>query len=295
MLPRRFLSLRYSRRLTVLMCCLLAGIAIVVTILSARSERPTVVGLALSSGNGFVVKGDWGSGSVEQSRVTRQMCELRKTHPYRLVLTTGDNFYSPDGQATRSNFEEPEACLLRGEPVEWRPAWGNHDLAGGDTLTQLRAPPGERYYAWEDRGIAFFAYDGNEPGPVQALWLREAVCGSAAAIKVIYGHQPAYSIGKHGSDLGVRQMVHPVARDCGVRLVLAGHDHLYSRSHRIEGVVYVVTGGGGSGLYRCGPRESWLAVCLSEHHFLYLLREGDSLTGVAVAANGTILDRFSLS
>src|SRR6266542_2141204 len=189
--------------------------------------------------------------SSEQASITEQMCALRNSAGFTFVVTTGDNFYDPDEKAPDSNYYGPEKCLYSDPRHEWRASWGNHDVKGSSTADVLGAPANPRYYAWTTGTVEFFAYDGNNVDNAQRQWLRDAVCSSTASVKIIYGHQPPFSVGKHGSDADVQNLVRPVAKECDVSLVLSGHDHLYERNHPIDGVTYIVTGGGGRSLYDC--------------------------------------------
>ncbi len=238
----------------------------------------------------LAVKGDFGSGLPEQAGLTRAMCEWRESRSFTLVLTTGDNFYAPDGTATESNYYGPERCLYAYPQHQWRASWGNHDHAGVSTREVLGSPQEPRYFSWTAGDVAFFAYDGTVVTEEQRQWLRHEVCSSTAPVKIIYGHQPPFSTGLHGSSVAVREMVHPVARDCGVTLVLSGHDHLYERSSAIEGVTYIVTGGGGHYLYECGTPEDWVVRCDSKTHFLYIVINKAMIRVQAVNADGVVFD-----
>lgn len=263
------------------------------------STDPTPAPTAMTTSNSsassvrFAVKGDWGDGSFAQATVTGRMCEWRETTGFTYVLTTGDNFYDPDGSATDSNYYNPERCLYSDPRHRWRASWGNHD-DGSSTGDVLLSPSQPRYYSWTVGDIAFFAYDGNDVSQAQREWLRNAVCSSTAAVKVLYGHQSPYSTGSHGSDLVVREMVHPVARDCDARLVLSGHDHLYERSFPIEGVTYIVTGGGGANPHECRTAEDWVAICLSRHHFLYVEVDSNSIRVRTVGTDGQVFDSVDI-
>ncbi|MGH2811065.1 MAG: hypothetical protein ACRDIA_09315, partial [Actinomycetota bacterium] len=59
-------------------------------------------------GHFVAVKGDWGSGLPAQRQVTDTMCRVRKARTFEVVVTTGDNFYNPDGKATDGNYYGPE-------------------------------------------------------------------------------------------------------------------------------------------------------------------------------------------
>ena len=242
----------------------------------------------------LAVKGDWGSGLPAQAQLTTQMCSWRASKGFTYVLTTGDNFYYPDGVATQANYYAPEQCLYDGPGHQWRAAWGNHDYLGASTADVLGSPSSPRYFSWTSGDAAFFAYDGTAVTEEQRLWLRREVCSSPAPVKIIYGHQPPFSTGPHGSDLSVREMVHPAARDCGVSLVLSGHDHLYERSVPIDGVTYVVTGGGGHRVYPCGATEEWVARCTPAHHFLYISISRQKTLVQAVGPDGEVFDVLNI-
>lgn len=240
----------------------------------------------------FAVKGDWGAGTPAQANITTLMCAWRERTGFSYVLTTGDNFYSPDGAATDRNYYVPEECLYNDPRHQWRVSWGNHDYAGSSTAEVLGAP--SKYYFWTAGNVAFFVYDGSNVTQTQRDWLRNTVCSTAATVKIIYGHQPPYSIGPHGSNNAVQSMVHPVARDCGVQVVLSGHDHLYLRSNSIEGVTYIVSGGGGAVLYACGAAQPWVAICSSRHHFLYIEVDRSAIRIQAVGLDGQTFDAIEI-
>lgn len=242
----------------------------------------------------FAAKGDWGSGLPAQAEVTNRMCEWRARKGFTHVITTGDNFYAPDGVATDSNYYSPERCLYNDLQHQWRAAWGNHDYHGKSTHQVLGSPLEPKYFSWTVGNVAFFAYDGTVVTQEQRDWLRSEVCASTAPVKIIHGHQAPFSIGAHRSVLAVRDMVHPVARDCGAQLVLSGHDHLYERSMPIDGVTYIVTGGGGQILNACGVPESWLVLCDSRYHFLYLVVNNVMISVQAVGTDGLVFDTVNI-
>lgn len=241
----------------------------------------------------FAVKGDWGIGSAAQHRVTEAMCRLRETVPFDAVVTTGDNFYRPDGVATRKNYHEPEACLVSRPGHRWVPSWGNHDLAGRSTGEVLGAPG--RWYAWREGPAEVFVLDSTRAGDAgQLRWLEEALSASTAPVRIAAFHHPPYTVGHpHPSDESVRRWFVPLFRRHGVALVLAGHNHLYEHAV-VDGVHYVTTGGGGGPLYRCARTEEWMLRCLERHHFLLVEVRGTQVTVAAVGADGEELDRFPI-
>ena len=57
----------------------------------------------------------------------------------------------------------------------------------------------------------------------------------------------------------------------GVDLVLNGHDHNYEVSKSLDGIRYVVTGGGGAVIRTCGTLLPTSAICIARYHFLEIV------------------------
>ena len=240
----------------------------------------------------FAVKGDWGAGTREQTAVTNRMCETRKTSPFDVVITTGDNFYSPDGVATQANYFRPEACLTSYPGHQWRAAWGNHDTRGESTGTVLGAQ--ERRYTWTAGQADFFMLDSNRVAdPSQAAWLEAELTRSQAPVKVAVFHHPPLTAGLHEDSVAVQRSWVPLFERHGVDLVLNGHNHGYEHSIQ-NGIDYVVTGGGGAQLYPCVDDPPTLVTCLSENHFLLLELQGDALSVKALGVDGNEIDSFAV-
>ena len=84
----------------------------------------------------------------------------------------------------------------------------------------------------------------------------------------------------------------------GVDLVLSGHDHNYQRFAGVDGVTYVVTGGGGAGLYPmrpCLPGNPAPAASAVAHHFTEVEAGSEGLRIRAVAPGGAELDVVAVS
>jgi hypothetical protein len=78
----------------------------------------------------------------------------------------------------------------------------------------------------------------------------------------------------------------------GVDLALAGHDHDYQRSVPIEGVLYVVTGGGSK--VRPTGRENFTEYSASTLHYLDLQITRRRIYGQAIDTNGKVFDAFTI-
>jgi 3',5'-cyclic AMP phosphodiesterase CpdA len=106
-------------------------------------------------------------------------------------------------------------------------------------------------------------------------------------------HHPPYSAGYQGSSVDVRETLAPLLQRYGVQLVLSGHDHDYQRSVSIDGVTYVVSGGG-SGTRRTGE-DDFTEVAYSWHNFVDIAVTGDRLVLRAVGQDGSVFDEVVLT
>lgn len=238
----------------------------------------------------FAVKGDWGYGGSDQAAVTRRMCGEARRAPFAFVLTTGDNFYRPDGVATQSNYWRPERCL-RALGVRWRAAWGNHDVAGGDTATVLASP--RRYYAFSAGPARVVVLDGSDPADDGQLdFLRRELRAAAEPVRVVAFHQPLYTAGIHPPAAEARRLWGPILRR-GATLVLQGHNHAYERLEA-DGVTYITTGGGGAPVYPCLRPSPELRECDASHHFLAVTATPRAVSVRAVAPTGVTLERVRI-
>ncbi len=224
---------------------------------------------ANGAGLSFLVVGDWGTGSPDQRKVAVQMAMVAKATDARFVISTGDNFY-PDGVSSvddpqwQTSFEniyrEPEL------QIPWYAVLGNHDhhdsvsaqigysevsrrwnmpatfykvaveLTGESTADLFfldTQPIKKRYSSWIRR---FFE---NE----QLAWLERELADSKAQWKIVVGHHPVYSGGKHGTEAMV-DALKPLLDRYGVQVYLNGHNH--TLEHVIAGNTHYLTCGAGS-------------------------------------------------
>lgn len=212
----------------------------------------------------FAVIGDYGDAGPDEEAVAGLLSSFAPD----LILTTGDNNY-PAGSAETidlniGQYFSEYICPYRGvygpggQVNRFFPSPGNHDWGTGDLtpyLDYFTLPGNERYYAFTQGSVHFFAVDssfsepdGNTPDSAQAAWLQQALRASTARWKIVYMHHPPYSSGSHGSSLNMRWDY----AAWGADVVFAGHDHTYERL-LIDGVTYVVTGVGGRPTYAFGP------------------------------------------
>jgi Calcineurin-like phosphoesterase len=244
--------------------------------------------------SGFVAIGDFGGGDAQPEVAGAMERWVADGHRVDALVTTGDNVYdSGEPERFRAQLDEPYRELRRG-----RPLWvtlGNHDVKNGNGPNQLRhlGLP-DLPYTKELPGVQLLFVDANRPDQAQADWLDARLSASGPRFRVVVFHQPAWSCSNHDSDEEVDRAWVPVFERHRVALVLNGHDHNYQRFVSDAGVTYVVTGGGGKGLYRldeCQDGEPRRVALAMRHHFTAVEVRARSLTLTAVTDDGAVLDR----
>jgi Calcineurin-like phosphoesterase len=243
---------------------------------------------------GFVAFGDFGGGDAQHEVAGEMERWVADGHRVDALVTTGDNVYeSGEPEHFRAQLDEPYRELRRG-----RPLWvtlGNHDVRAGHGAAQLRhlGLP-DLPYAKQLPGVQLLFLDANRPDQAQADWLEARLTEPGPRFRVAVFHQPAWSCSNHDSDEQVGRVWVPVFERHRVALVLNGHDHNYQRFISEQGVTYVVTGGGGKGLYRldrCPAGTPRRVVGARRNHFTAVEVRARSLTLTAVAPEGFVLDR----
>jgi hypothetical protein len=254
----------------------------------------------------FAALGDNGSGGRQAMAVAEQMAKTYESSPFGLVALLGDIcYYGNFADRYDDVFRRPMTPLIDAG-VGFELAIGNHDaalhhsdegLAEIEAELQLLGTPG-RYYTSSHGPADLFFLDSSVPGLFgagatdQIEWLDDTLSSSTNQWKIVALHHPPYSSGTHGSTPGFSDMLEPVLVRHHVDLVLAGHDHHYERTHPIEGITYVVSGGGckttGVG------RSDFTAVADSTLQFLHVDIVDDLLSAESIRPDGSVVDRFGL-
>jgi 3',5'-cyclic AMP phosphodiesterase CpdA len=254
----------------------------------------------------FAVIGDNGSGGRQAMAVADRMAETYREAPFGLVALLGDIcYYGNFEDRYHDVFRRPMTPLIDAG-VGFELAIGNHDqdlhhsdegLAEIEAELRLLGTPG-RYYTSSHGPADFFYLDSSVPGlfgneaTTQLEWLDDSLASSTNQWKIVALHHPPYSSGQHGSTPGFEKLLQPVLARRHVDLVLAGHDHHYERTHPVDGITYVVSGGG------CKTtdvdRSSFTAVAESTLQFMHVDITGDELTGRCIRPDGSDADTFTL-
>ena len=212
----------------------------------------------------FLVIGDWGSGDRNQKLIAKRMDEKAAADGSTFTLAVGDNFY-PRGvsSVTDPQWKTSFRDIYTGKSIQgpFYVALGNHDYmkepqaevdySGIDPRWKMP----ERYYTFSQSSstgvtVDFFALDttpvndhDKEYINKEVVWLEEQLKRSTAKWKIVYGHHPVYSNGKHGDNKYMIQYFKPLFEKYHVDLYLCGHDHDMQVIKPENGVHYILSGG----------------------------------------------------
>lgn len=194
------------------------------------------------------------------------------------LLFLGDQVY-PDGSAAQfSECFDPVWGRFKGDALA---VPGNHDYrtdAGAPFYAYFGAPAAPTGYFSRPLGdwrvLALNSNIDIAEGSVQLRWLKEQLAGNPHRCVLAIWHHPRFSSGAHGSNPSVEALWR-TARQGGVSLVLAGHDHHYERFVPLDasgrpddsGTRSFVVGTGGAGLYPVNPiRPTISAARIAQRH-----------------------------
>ncbi len=174
---------------------------------------------------------------------------------------------------------------------------GNWTNAGSRAMPCTKGPVNTKAISWFETALAEAAADESTP------WT------------VVYFHHPPYSWGRHGDNLPVKYLLTDLLETYRVDVVVAAHDHLYSRTHPIlagvepvttasefaqgTGIIYLVAGGGGRTLYEApeGTPPGHYAFATDDfHHITVFDVDPDSFRFRAISAvDESEFDAFTIT
>jgi acid phosphatase len=183
--------------------------------------------------------------------------------------------------------------------VPFHAVLGNHDIRTANGAPQVAFGPfgmKGRYYTLNRGPVDFFMLDTNVNADWQRQisWLRTVLAQSRAPWKVVVGHHPIYSSGFYGNDPQLAAKLTELMRRHGVQLYINGHEHHYERSKPIDGITYLVVGGGGASL-RPVMATGQSARAVSVFSFAEIEASPKALTLRAWDKNGRLLDQAVLA
>ena len=255
--------------------------------------------------------GDVRTNPADWAKVSGRMFE----HEPDALFAIGTGDYPSDGRQYAQwvdQFFTPARRFLGHMPL-W-PAIGNHEATRRhDDVTRIEQshyfslfelPENERWYRVEYHLMTLLVLDSNSslaPDQPQYKWLRSQLRSARNRFTLVALHHAPHSSGPHGHqhwdgtpgewpiDQGRRFLV-PLFEMYDVDIVLCGHDHLYERSEK-DGVVYIVTGGGGAPPYKVDSVSNpYQQAAVSIHHYTALDISPAGIELTAIDKDGNVID-----
>jgi 3',5'-cyclic AMP phosphodiesterase CpdA len=161
-----------------------------------------------------------------------------------IVIHTGDAINTPGSRKQWASFLEATGPALK---LHLTP--GNHDVRGKTSFAAYLKHFPKPYYSFFDDDTLFVLVNTELPGEEamvtgeQFAWL-ETELERPFRYKFVFLHEPLFPVVPlHGLDrhLSERDRLHRLFVRSGVCLVVAGHDHVYSRITK-DGITYVIAG-----------------------------------------------------
>jgi len=245
---------------------------------------------------GIVVIGDWGTGGRAPTDIAAQVRRVALARHADVLMTVGDNDYSNSPERFEERWQS-EYGWAEQAGIKVAGVLGNHDVEtrGGRYEFRTLRMPGP-YYRRRVGSVDLVMLDSNRVTRRQTHWLERVLAASTSRWKIAAFHHPVHTCGRYeGRGFHLEKWAVLFER-YGVQLVLNGHDHNYQRFE--DGpVTYVVVGGGGASLYGLADcPESGAAALAGEavHSFLFLEAGEKRIAGRALAADGRVVDRFTV-
>ncbi|MCC6445863.1 MAG: metallophosphoesterase family protein [Armatimonadetes bacterium] len=246
-------------------------------------------------GFSFVAYGDNRTNNEDHRKVVQSILPLKPD----FLVNTGDLVAKGSRPEQWEAFFRTAGPLLARAPLY--PSLGNHE--GNSSLYfQLFDLPGKkRYYSFDYGNCHIICLDSNSAfmsREEQRRWLVENLSTHQdAAFRIVFFHHPPYSLttseNRQKYSEAIREQWQKLFEQYRVSLVLNGHDHNYQRA-AVNGIQYIVTGGGGAPRYAVGPKQAWNVTSASVLHCVYFQVEGDRIKAQTITPEGKIIDTFEV-
>ncbi|MBN1372870.1 MAG: metallophosphoesterase [Anaerolineaceae bacterium] len=242
----------------------------------------------------FAVVGDTQSNEVEQTQIVAQMASAAPD----VVLHLGDLVGNGRDRGFWNHFFSLQAQLLRS--AIFYPALGNHEEDAQMYYEIFHLPNNERWYSF-DYGPARFIVlevDGYVnsslgPGGDQRMWLEAELARPRPSFLFVTFHIPIHSsMSEDPSEVNLRNELAPLFEQAGVTAVFSGNAHQYERLE-VNGVTYIVSGGGGAPLHAFAELEPGSLVQASTHHFVVVDVTAEQAQARVIDLAGQEIDAFT--
>ncbi len=257
----------------------------------------------------FIAYGDSRSNYLDHQKVVNAMV---KESP-DIYMNSGDIVRTgTDAEGWQEHFNI-EKELMATTPL--LPIIGNHDTNSGncDMYKEFFSLPklsrdednhfDEHYYFQDYGNTRFIGLDDQVAslavGSPQQEWLMAVLQDAAENPEILHIflgiHEGPYTAksGRNGN-ANLRAVIDQL-KDYNVTAILSGHDHHYYRGEAANGLNFIVSGGGGAGLYECEPREEYGIfnhMCEEVNHYVVFDINGPNISAVTKTPDGRVLETF---
>jgi predicted phosphodiesterase len=244
----------------------------------------------------FVVWGDNQTNFLTFTKIVKQM----KRHKPDLAISVGDVVGNGEVyEQWATEFLLPLRELIKETP--FYVAIGNHEKNSSWFYDFISQPENETYFAFTYGNSRFIILNTNFPyksGTDQGKWLRKELKSEEyqkATWHFVFFHHPPYCEGwgnpDYEGEIGVRMFLVPIFEKYKVDIVFNGHAHDYERGE-LNGVKYIITGGGAGGLDSFQRDFPHITVYNSVHHFCVVEVNGNKLKFTARDISNKEIDSF---
>jgi len=174
--------------------------------------------------------------------------------------------------------------------IPWFPCVGNHD--GDRQIKRHFSVPD--YYGFEQDNCYFLALNTQETDfEKQFGYAKDKIKSWKGRGPIfVYFHKPIFS---SQMDLRIpRKKLETIFRENGVDFVLMGHEHHYTRFHRLNGVEYIISGCG-STLDSSEGKVPGEEVKFFDNNYLNFIVRGDSVFMKSVNMKGRTIDSLAVN
>ena len=242
-------------------------------------------------------------GSVTESAATEVANRIAAEGP-QFIINMGDmafEDYTGTGFDTWQIFFRSCSNMLAS--AVFMPTMGGHDSAPDNDYARsmyqrLFALPepslGNAFYSFTAGSLRFISLNADMPAVAQNDFLAQELQAAAYDPNIVWtfvlNHEPPYSWGfRLGTDQ-FREQWAPLLTRYEADWMVSGHSHNYQRTVPIDGVRYMVIGGGGAALYESAVGEPLQAFATTCYHHVSAQLTGDVMQVQAIRSDGLLFD-----